>query len=139
MNLVIRPHEGIGPIDFGMSRDEVRRLFDGEDPRSKQSDSSVASDLFPVNGVLVHYGDDETVEAIEVGMRGEPTLFDARLLNRPMEDLVTWMRTIDPRLEVDDVGFTSFRFGIGAFAPQASKVRDAIIEGIIVFKPGYYD
>lgn len=138
MSLVIRPNEGVGPINFGMSRDEVRHLF-AEEPRIKASEGRVPSDYFSSIELLVHYADDQTVEAIEIGGGGDVEFLKAQLLKRPFQEVVSWMRTMDRRLQIDDTGFTSLRFGVGVYAPQAAKSLDAIVDGVIAFRPGYYD
>jgi hypothetical protein len=138
MTTTVRPNDGAGAITFGMTREQVRRLLSDEAARVKATDSVVPADYFAQRGMIVHYTDDGLVEAVELGSLAEPEVFGEPIVGRPFDEVLTWLRSHDPRVEVDESGFTSFRFGIGAYAPHASKSASDPIEGVIVFRPGYY-
>ena len=66
-HFVIEPLVGVGPIKFGMHRDEVERAFTYvyrsffKGPRSK-----VRSDQCAVVGLIIHYDEQHRVEYVEV-------------------------------------------------------------------------
>jgi hypothetical protein len=137
MTLVIRPNEGVGDITFGMSQADVHRIL-GPAPLQKSSDSDVPSDYYPTYSMLIHYANDATVEAIEVGANANAILMGQMLSGSPFDEISSWLRAIDPRLQLDPDGLTSFRFGIGLYAPHARKEPHQPVEGVIAFRPGYY-
>jgi hypothetical protein len=136
--LLIRPNEGVGEINLGMSRTEVRALL-SEEPRSKTTDTSLGADFFASLGLLVHYSENAQVEAVELGSPAAVELLGRSLLGSPFIEVHDWLRSLDPRLQRDVTGATSFRFGVGLFAPHAAKAPRDPVEGVIVFRPGYYD
>lgn len=136
--MVLKPNEGIGEIVIGMPREHVRAVM-GEEPIQKPSDSPVPSDFFPTQWMIVHYDGTEAVEAIEVTKRDDVMFMGRPLIDAPFEDVLKWIRSIDPRVEVEEAGFTSYRFGVGVYAPHSGKTPSDRIESVIVFRPGYYD
>lgn len=139
MTTLVRPNEGAGLVSFGMTHDEVCALFADEMPRQKQADTAFPSDYFARHGIIVHYDDDGVVEAVELGQAAAPMFLDRSIVGKPFDEIVKWLRVHDPRVEVDDAGVTSYRFGVGMYAPHASKSPAEPVEGLIVFRPGYYD
>jgi hypothetical protein len=137
MTLMIRPNEGAGDIVFGMTQSDVRAAL-GHEPKIKKSDSIVPSDFFSQHGMLVHYSDEGVVEAIEIGAPATPVFMGKPLIGVPFEGVDHWLRSMDPRLQSDAAGLTSYRFGVGVYAPQALKSPRQPVEGVIVFRPGYY-
>jgi hypothetical protein len=138
MTLVIRPNEGVGEITFGMSQQEVRRAMGGMNPLLKATDSSIPADFYPDRSMIIHYSADGVVEAIEIGGERSTTLMNRTLIGQPFDEILQWMRSIDPRTEADEAGLTSFRFGVGVYAPHAVKSPQDPVEGVIAFRPGYY-
>lgn len=135
--MTIKPNEGVANILFGMSRDVIRESI-GMQPRAKRTDSPVPADLFPNLGLIIHYDADGVVEAIEMAEPAVPLFFSKSLIGQPFDEIVNWFRSIDPRTIIDESGLTSFRFGIGLYAPHAATSPRDPIEGVIVFRPGYY-
>jgi hypothetical protein len=136
--LTILPNEGVSAIRFGISRAVVRDILSDSHPRLKETDSPVPADYFVERGVIVHYDAGEIVEAVEMAQPSDPTFFSQALIGQPFDRMVDWFRSIDPGLAVDDSGLTSFRFGVGLYAPHAAKSPRDPVEGVIVFRPGYY-
>jgi hypothetical protein len=138
MTFMIRPNQGVGDIVFGMTQLEVRSTMK-EEPHPKRTDSVVPADFFSRYGMLVHYANDGIVEAVEMGSPATPTLLGKTLIGAPFEEVHRWLRSLDPGLQCDEAGLTSLRFGVGLYAPRAMKSPRDVIEGVIVFRPGYYD
>lgn len=136
--LTIQPNEGVGTIRFGMLRRDVHALL-GVPDRQKKRDSPVPADFYNEHGLIVEYDPEEVVEAVEIKPPADPSFMSRALIGVPFEDLAEWFRSIDPRIQFDGAGLTSFRFGIGLYAPHAAKLPGEPVEGVIAFRPGYYD
>lgn len=66
-HFVIEPLKGVGPIRFGMHKDEVSRAFTYVYTSFfKGPGSKVRADHCEVVGLIIHYGDDARVDYIEV-------------------------------------------------------------------------
>lgn len=140
MNLNIQPYVGVGPLRFGMSVHQVRETLNLKPkPFLKSSDSLMSSDSFDEIGLQVHYKMPGICDAVEMGLAADPIFRGRRFIERPFSQILSWFRTIDPLIEVDDLGLTSFEFGIGLYVPKIGEAPDAPIEGVIVFEKGYYN
>ena len=136
--MMIRPNQGVDEIAFGMTRAEVRSLVRTPEPLQKKSDTAVPSDYFVEAGLIVHYDDHERVEAIELARPADAVFQSRSLLGEPYNAVEQWFRSLDPRIQTDGAGLTSFRFGVGVYAPHAAKSPESGVEGVIAFRPGYY-
>jgi hypothetical protein len=66
-HFVIEPHQGVGPIRFGMHKEEVSRAFTYVySSFYKGPDSKVRSDHCEVVGLIIHYDSGSRVNFIEV-------------------------------------------------------------------------
>ena len=66
-HFVIEPLKGVGPVRFGMHKDEASRAFTYVYTSFfKGPDSKVRSDHCEVVGLIIHYSDDSRVDYIEV-------------------------------------------------------------------------
>ncbi len=66
-HFVIEPLKGVGPIRFGMHKDEVSRAFTYVySSFFKGPDSTVRSDHCEVVGLIIHYDDASRVNFVEV-------------------------------------------------------------------------
>jgi hypothetical protein len=147
MQFILRPYQGIDMIRFGMSRDEVRhalkdfstnfetfnKWYKGEDKNFKDTD------LYEDLGIFVYYKPDNTCEAIEMFKPAEPMLDNQCLSGLSYHELRELFEEIDGQLEIDDVGFTSHKFGVGFYFRFGDEDPDAIVEGVFVFPKGHYD
>lgn len=134
-------HKGVGPIRFGMAREEVLDLFSVEATSFKRNQVDThPCNYFPSLGLFVYYGDESgLVEAVELTSPAKPSISGADLLHLGFIDLLEIIRGADPEVSIDGDGFTSFLLGIGGWAPSLKSAPNAQLESIIVFAPGYYD
>ena len=141
MEFEITPYVGVGPITFGMTRAEVRRRIAAPvEPFLKTPDSAVPTDAFDPMGIHVHYDSENQCEAVEFGLLSTiPTFRDQPLLGQRFARIERWLRAIDPDVRSDSSGLTSRTFGFGLYAPSASDDPQSPVEGVIVFRRGYYD
>lgn len=109
-HFVIEPFVGVGPIKFGMTRDEVGRVFTYV-YRSffKGPDSKVRSDDCTFVGLIVHYDNDRRVEFIEVTApeHGKVTLelFGTDITGISVDGLLKLVQSHTSRIEQHDYGY----------------------------------
>jgi hypothetical protein len=140
MKLEIQPYVGVGPIKFGMTIDEVRKVT-GEKPKPfrKTPDDVIPTDAFDELGLHIFYKEPGICEAVEMALAADPTFQGQHLIERSFSQILSWLQTIDDAIKVDESGLTSFKFGIGVYAPEAAEQPDAPVEAVIVFEKGYYE
>jgi hypothetical protein len=139
MKLEIRPYDGVGPIRLGMSREEVRQALPVPAERFQKFPGAPPIDRVRNPSLMVHYDHEDICEAIEVAQPGEPTLMGQELLGRSFDHLRAWFNEQDPHLHVDGDGLISKKLGVGLYAPAAPNGPHSLVEGVIVFRHGYYD
>lgn len=99
----------------------------------------VPADFFDDIGVHVYYKEGEVCEAVEASSPSLPTFQNEPLLGRPFQELRDRFVSMDADAEVDESGLTSYRLGIGLYAPSAAEDADEPAEAVIAFERGYYD
>ena len=141
MEFEITPYVGVGPITFGMTRAEVRgRLAAPVESFRKTPTSATPADAFDTLGIHIHYDLDDCCEAVEFGQLLAVLRFRGQsLLGQPFVEIERWLRAIDPEVRSDSSGLTSLTFGFGLYVPSASDDPQSLVEGVIVFRRGYYD
>jgi|SRR5580658_8355057 hypothetical protein len=139
MQLEIEPYVGIGPIKFGMTIDEVRNLIN-QKPKSflKGPASTIPTDAFNDLGLHVYYKKPRTCNAVELFLPANPIFQGRDLIQRPFNELLSWLQTLDDTIKRDQCGLASFKFGIGFYAPEVKERDDAPVEGVIVLEKDYY-
>lgn len=138
--LSIKPKLGIGKLRFGMTIDEIRKTMN-EPFQSfmKTPMSTMPTDAFDESGIHVYYDNNGRCEAIELGSPAIPVLDGDPLIGEPFIKVLQKIKTLDKNVEEEDVGFTSYELCLGAYAPEKEEDETAPIEGVIIFKVGYYD
>lgn len=137
----IDPYIGVGSIRFGMSIEEVRQVLAAPVQTFWKSETSeIPTDAFDTLGIHVYYKLPGICVAIEFwGSQANPTFQEQSFLKRPYRELEAWFREIDSDIEVDNSGLTSFKFGIGLYAPGDLYNPYQLVESVIVFEYGYYN
>lgn len=139
MNLEIEPYVGVGPIRLGMTRDEVRCVLPV--PAERFQKFRDAPPLYRVRNpsLMVHYDANDICEAVELALPGSPTLLGRELLGQSFEALRDWFEQQDPDIGVDGDGLISKKLGVSLYAPASSGKPHPPVEGVIVFRRGYYE
>jgi hypothetical protein len=133
MTMNIVPYISAGPIKLGMSRQEVRVLFDvSPSVFLKDQTSSVETDMFDNLGIFVFYNDEYICIAIEMTAPSLALFKGINLLSLPFKEVKAFFSD-DNNLEIDASGYTSYLYGIGAYYE-----RKRAAETVIVFENGYY-
>jgi len=141
MEFEIRPYVAVGPIIFDMTREEVRRRLGAPvESFMKTPTSAAPADAFAALGIHVHYNSEERCEAVEFGCQStNPTFRGRYLLGEPFAKVEGWLQRIDRDVRSHSTGLTSLTFGFGLYAPSALDNPQSPVEGVIVFRRGYYD
>src|SRR5262245_2407632 len=103
-HFVIEPLKGVGPIRFGMSKEEVSRAFTYVYTSFfKGQHSKVRADHCEVLGLIIHYDDASRVNYIEVMKAAYATvtleLFGRDITGISVRDLAAMLRPRSPRTE----------------------------------------
>src|SRR5579859_3279567 len=137
MEYVIDPYVGVGPIQFGMTRTEVRNAVGAvAQPFRKSRFDRLDADFFSTLGMFVYYRDPDVCDSVEFGGIVIPTFEGKPLLRRTFRAVHEFLRARDPALQVHDTGLTSLRFGIGIYvsALKEDEDWDEMAEGVIAFE-----
>jgi hypothetical protein len=138
----------VGPIDFGMSQAEVRRLL-GEPASSYRTTTAHDADLIDfynmeIGHVLVGYGAKTGVcVSVEAASPFGLVLLGRDIVNNNYDDLLAWAKARDASMEIDASGFVSHVLGVGLFIEsdldENGRRKSISIEGAIAFCRGYWD
>jgi len=139
MDYEIESYVGVGPIRFGMSREDVRKAVTSPVETAARTSSGIPSDFFPADGIFVYYRQPGITEAVEFSGPCSPAFRGEHFLGRPYRELEDWIRKLDPDALLENAGLTSHKFGFGLYAPSAQKAPEQPVEGVLVFEKGYYD
>jgi hypothetical protein len=119
-HFVVEPLKGVGPIRFGMHKDEVSRAFTYVYTSFfKVPDSTVRSDHCEVVGLIIHYDDASRVNYIEVHEARYATV-TLTLLGRDItgvsvRGLVEFLRGRGVKAEKTDYGYDFPDLGLSTF------------------------
>ena len=140
MTFEIQPYIQVGNLKLGDSILETRKKVNqkfNQITKSKNTDFPI--DYYADLGILIHYKKPGICEAFEFGGIAKPTFQGKELLHQPFIQIVNWLITLDSSIEIEDDGVTSYKFGIGLYAPFAKGEPDEPIKGVIIFEEGYYN
>jgi hypothetical protein len=133
-DLIITPYKGVGPILFGMTREEIRVIIDGSVTNINRN----RTDYF--ENIHIEY-DRDICRAIILLPPMKPSFRGINLLgNQSIKQLRAWLESINGLIQ-DDItgGITAFRFGISLYTPDIDIFQDDPPESITVFRVGYFD
>ncbi|CAM2010538.1 hypothetical protein [Acanthopleuribacter pedis] len=142
MRLDMHPYQGVGPIQFGMTREQVRKAAsEPAHPFRKNMFSLCDTDEFTKARVHVFYeAEGDTVEAIEIWQPAKPTLGGATLLDKPIVLLRQQLLETDPEMAEEKVGeLQSDKLGLCVWAPTADADPHLPPRSVMMFCRGYWD
>lgn len=136
MSFDIVAGKSVGAIRFGMSRTDVKKMM-GNKPKefTKNTFSKAKTDDF--GAYHAYYDESEMLEAVEFFDECQLVLDGIDLMQLTYKNLLDLMREKDENLQVGDLDFTSFEYGICSSAENAEELSP--VTSILVFKPGYFD
>lgn len=134
----ITPYVGVGPVRFGMTRQQVRDAVGAPSEEFKRTPSSRISDKFTTLGAFAYYTDDGGLEAIEFTRLQTIFVEKLDLTTTPTDQLLRAVLLLDPDAEIEpkSAGFISRRLGAGIWTEGD---RDHPPQSVIAFAQGYYD
>jgi hypothetical protein len=140
MDIEIKPLQGVAGINFGSPIDTVRKYFGVDYKSFRRAPTSVMPcDYFEPLGVFAYYALPGLLEAIEFVLPANPGFMKINFLETPFEEIKKILLAHDPDLEQSDDGLTSYKLGIGVYAPDADENPNLPPESVIAFEKGYYD
>jgi hypothetical protein len=134
VRMEVRPFEGLGDLRFGMSRADVRALLGPEFRSFKKTPlAKTLTDAYTQLGLHLYYDDQDRLEFIEAFQPCIPIFRGIELLGRP-EVVLEQLRKTGvgiPRRDSDGNFFDDLGFAL--YSPGD------VVEGVSVYKKGYYD
>jgi hypothetical protein len=137
MDYTIHPYEGVGPLQLGMTRQEIRAIL-GEPEKvfQKFPDKPPADQYWNRYHLYVHFKEPDTCDGIEIFPPAEPIFQGINLLTEvPYNQMKDWFQKQDSNIEFNEVGLKSFTYGVALYAPYPNEP----VENVYVFEKGHYD
>ena len=130
---------GAHPVKLGMKSDELRAFLKAIPKILKEGpDQGQPGEDYDRLGVTLFYRPDGSLEAA-VFNRKSLVIWQGRdCFKLGFAELARALEELDPELEYDTAGCTSFKLGIGFFAPDCEENPDGPIDSVISFAEGYY-
>lgn len=140
MDFLIEPFVAVGPIPFGATRAQVRRLLAVPVESFMRNEDDIAEiDEFESLGIFVEYDKDDVCISIEMSVPANPIFRSREMLREPYAQLRTWITTLDSSADIDEAGLDSAALGIGLYADLPKRDRTSPAESAIAFKRGYFE
>lgn len=138
MEFLIEPYVGVGTIKLGMNQKDIQEVLN-EEPRRfrKFQDDEYETEAYEY--FYVYYKNPGICEAIEFFNPAKVILNGITLLELPYKDIEEYFLKIDKDVEIEETGLTSYKYGVGIYAPYALDEPLEKAEGVIVFEKGYYE
>lgn len=141
MVLDVLSYRGLGPIQFGMSRKDVRNLL-GENYRASTMSfggETDISDHFMFEGILIFYDKDDRCIAIQVYEPSQVTMNGHVLVGIAFDEVRDWFAQLDPDFQDEDTGLMSKKFGISLFTEDARRCPHEKVLHVFAFNRGYFE
>lgn len=136
----IVPLQGLEKIRFGTPIYLVREYFGVPYKTFKRTPAAaMPCDFFESRGIFAYYNASGLLEAFEFVKPARPHCLGVSLLEVSVGEITKTLLSNDPDLEQSDDGVTSYKFGIGIYAPDADENPNLPPESVIAFESGYYD
>jgi hypothetical protein len=133
MNWTIISFQSVGPISFGQSRSSVRSRLGEEFKSFRKAGGENETDAYDGLGIHLYYDDEDCLEFAELFAPAVVEFQDIRLIGRSIEELTSDMRMLGYEGVPDQAGYSYDEVGLGL------TVNRGRVEGVAVFKNGYYD
>lgn len=136
MQFEIKPYIGVGPIKFGMHRDEVRKILSSPFKEFVKwaAASTIPTDDFYNLNFHVYYNKNSNCKGIEFA-KGSNAIFQGHeIVGRPFSEVMEWLIKLDSSARLDDdSGVKSEQLSIDLWVPDADDDVNSLIESIYVF------
>jgi hypothetical protein len=130
-HFLIEPHKGVGPIRFGMHKDEVSHAFTYVYTSFfKGAESKVRVDHCEVVGLIIHYDDASRVNYIEVHKARYATvtleLFGQDITEISVRGLVALLGARGVKAEKTHYGYDFPELGMNTYNDDLQTEEDAV-------------
>jgi hypothetical protein len=128
----IQPFQSVGPLRFGMERDEVRQILEEPPKEFKKGFSENVTEAYDQAGVHVYYDSSGSVEFIEAFPPANPVYEGVDLMRSDTRAVLADLAQLGLRPRDDEEGGLWFEDrGFVLFAPSGKT------EGVSAFRQGY--
>lgn len=138
MEFKVVPYKSVGAIKFGMKSNDISNII-GRIPEHFRRDYKSKNFDDKYDGFYVYYDENGKCVAIEFYAPSKVIYNSINILESSYNELNTFFSEIDTELECTKAGFTSYKLGLGVYAPFAAVNPEYNPESVIVFQEGYYD
>jgi hypothetical protein len=139
MNLTIRPYEGIGEINFGMTPQEVHKALRKSPTKTHDFEdyTGLYGESFSDIGLTINYNFAYKVVLVTFNAYTNPlpTLFEREFFTVSMNELKFWLKLIDPDLEEHTFSVISLKYGVQLYLE--SEDHDEPAYCVMVFSKDY--
>ncbi len=132
----IKSNEGFDEVQFGLTSEDIKKII-CRVPSKIRKNNFDENDIDMYEDFFVYFDEQGRCEAIEFTRNSKVMFCKIDLFSEYYIELEKIFLKKDPNLEIDDTGFTSYKYGIGVYVPYKEKVNEKI-ESVIIFKRGYY-
>jgi hypothetical protein len=133
----LRLKERVGPINLGMSRQDVIAIL-GETGLSCKNNLYTTDYYTSIRLHIDYESDTEICRGIEV-LNGAELIFEGEdLLSLRWNSMFEWMLENDPYLDIRDDVYISHKLGISTGPKYDEILEDEVMETIVVFSDGYW-
>jgi|SRR5579864_1340719 len=129
----ISSFESVGSLRFGDLRQDIRKRLVGNYVTFKKDVGENDTDAYNELGLHLYYNKQDRLEFVEIFEPAQPQFRGILFIGRDVSDVSNDLKKLGFSTESDEVGLNCPEAGIGLTA------SDGIIEGVAVFRKGYYD
>lgn len=136
----VKPFVGVNNIEFGMNPPSVRELLSNNFESFKRSEESAyPCDFFEEIGVFAYYDSKGCLEALEFASPSSVVWSEVDFLNTSADRIRDLLQSNDADTETELDGVTSYKHGLGIYAPNLTDDPKCSPESVIVFAEHYYN
>lgn len=139
MNFLYVPFSSVGPIKFGMSREQVHDVLGPPSNTFSRTPNSTPCDEYLERCFFIYYDGSDVFEAFETWSGATVELFGQRLNELSFTGLCNYVKSKGFNIEEDETGFTCYDLGIGAYVPDRDHSSEQKVAGMIYFSEKYYE
>lgn len=145
INYEIQPLKGVGPLTFGMTRDEVRGALGppGEEfVRSPQFAPGCTEWIYGASEVFVGFDPAGRCESVMLCPPGDARLNGVSLLSGSAADAWAYLKRLDADASVENESLTSLKVGLAIYGPDVGTEFEEWGEpalSVLAFRKGYCD
>jgi hypothetical protein len=129
----IVPFTSVGGLCFGTTRHRSRERLGGGSQSFRKVVGATETDAYDALGLHLYFDDEERLEFVEAFEPASPSFRGILLLGRDRGEVAEELTAMGYDLTQDAYGLRCDGAGFALTAP------DGIVEGVGVFREGYYD